>query len=371
MNEDERAPSAAAPSIDVGNSSKERGLLETSLFNSGLRRAIGVILFIGAISFGWLWVNQTAPSPVVTNEDIVNGWGQAISRFGITPIFPPQEDVFVGDVWASIDYDPTAQPSQIQNVFFQTFLGRSIKIGHIDLMTKNHISESFSFSETTAIDGKIDFRQKREIKVSGTGGAGILKLSIIALPGINITSIDNRNMEAGAASRFGLNKSRTNLFAETTLIPIVETYGADIETAVAELIKWCVSPEHATSCSDEYLRHLMRYVFGNKLITDATPIVLKVVTRAYMTRSLQQTRTKFTSDQSGAKVSVLPAFGHMNGEIPAPNGAEGKAGDAKNTLASNAVNQNSYGISDQLYPVPIVIGVRTISADTIKQTKKE
>jgi hypothetical protein len=36
------------------------------------------------------------------SEDIASSWNASISRLGISPIFPPQEDFYVGDIWAVI-----------------------------------------------------------------------------------------------------------------------------------------------------------------------------------------------------------------------------------------------------------------------------
>ena len=53
---------------------------------------------------------------------VAAAWNESISQLGITPLYPPQEDFFVGDLWAVIVGGPD-----------KPLLGKAVRVGHIDM----------------------------------------------------------------------------------------------------------------------------------------------------------------------------------------------------------------------------------------------
>src|ERR1043165_7793107 len=58
-------------------------------------------------------------------EDVAVAWNRSIARLGILPVFPPEEDFHVGDVWAVIN--------EAKGGELKPLLGKSVRLAHIDL----------------------------------------------------------------------------------------------------------------------------------------------------------------------------------------------------------------------------------------------
>ena len=39
--------------------------------------------------------------PDPTGDDVAKAWNDSIARLGIQPVYPPEEDLVVGDIWVS------------------------------------------------------------------------------------------------------------------------------------------------------------------------------------------------------------------------------------------------------------------------------
>ncbi len=102
---------------------RRRGLsLVTVAFLAGLA---GILI---GLSLQPRW-RGPAPCPADQPDcTVAESWGESITPLGIEPIFPPAEDVSVGDVYVVL----TAQNERVQS---SALLGRSMKITHIDMST--------------------------------------------------------------------------------------------------------------------------------------------------------------------------------------------------------------------------------------------
>lgn len=339
--------------------------IENLFTGSHLRRWVSAFLCSAAfISAASLWVNQPIEPPRLTNEEIVAGWGEAISRFGITPIFPPQEDVTVGDVWATIEFETKDPPPQrASGEFSQTFLGRSIKIGNMNLMKSQPPRQQFKFSQTKLIGGKVSLEQDEIFKIDPPGDLNEFRTKIVALPRISINYKSSREAESGFSNFFKFATRKSSLSLDDTFIPIVETYGVDADLAISSLKLWCQTDENSLVCTDAYLRRVFAYVFGSQAVPDSVRIAVKAVNRVYMTRYLAQTRTKIVDVH--AETSITPGDGRPESETdPLAAGKIKAKADSKLTVDGNTYS--SFGISEQIYPRPIVIGIRAVSVESHK-----
>jgi hypothetical protein len=50
------------------------------------------------------------PIPQLDDRDVAESWSDSINRLGILPIYPPEEDFHVGDIWVVIE-DQSGTPS--------------------------------------------------------------------------------------------------------------------------------------------------------------------------------------------------------------------------------------------------------------------
>ena len=82
---------------DAGSGSRIRAILT----RQNLRRlGIGAAaIAVAAFAYQFIW---KAPEP---DKNVVAEWNDVILRLGIEPVFPPEEDIYVGDVFAVITVD--------------------------------------------------------------------------------------------------------------------------------------------------------------------------------------------------------------------------------------------------------------------------
>jgi hypothetical protein len=52
--------------------------------------------------FTLLVVRPFGKNPIPTGDDIAEGWSDSIGRLGLTAVFPPDEDIYVGDIFAVV-----------------------------------------------------------------------------------------------------------------------------------------------------------------------------------------------------------------------------------------------------------------------------
>src|SRR3990170_2050415 len=102
--------------------------------------------------------------PLPPPEDASALWSESVSRLGIEPLFPPQEDFHVGDVYVVISAYDEADGTTREKSPDRPLLRKSAKIGHLDL---RHISIDTGrapvFAQTVVNgDGAVALYQQRE-----------------------------------------------------------------------------------------------------------------------------------------------------------------------------------------------------------------
>src|SRR5689334_10928473 len=73
------------------------------------------------LGIGVLALRPSLPDP--TGDDVAKAWNDSIARLGIQPVYPPEEDLVVGDIWVSVAGAPQEIP----------VLGKSVRIGHVEV----------------------------------------------------------------------------------------------------------------------------------------------------------------------------------------------------------------------------------------------
>ena len=98
-----------------------------------------VVVFAAASSVLVAWLG-----PELSNTHVIEEWNATISKLGIDPVFPPEEDVAVGDIYAVLDDSEDGQPSRTALAL------RSIKLTHQDLTSniENAYKGSYLFPNT-------------------------------------------------------------------------------------------------------------------------------------------------------------------------------------------------------------------------------
>ena len=94
------------------------------------------LVSVVAIVVGVRWLAQQGPPEGKTEDlSLEAQWNKTIRRLGIEPVFPPEEDLAVGDLFAAVveddDEDPTIAKEKVGPS--TPFLGKSVKLAHIDV----------------------------------------------------------------------------------------------------------------------------------------------------------------------------------------------------------------------------------------------
>jgi hypothetical protein len=136
--------------------------------------AFPLAIFADVVLFSVETIRPFSPAkvPEAKSEDVANEWNISIARLGISPLYPPQEDFFVGDFWAIV---VEAKDTGL--------IGRGIRIAHIDLsdaIKANSNRESEFNNLVNPINQKL---------AQQPDSGGQIHLSEIAFPGIALSSM--------------------------------------------------------------------------------------------------------------------------------------------------------------------------------------
>src|SRR5437763_967851 len=81
-----------------------------------------------------LWLAHSATLSHEERIDVEKQWAGAIAQYGIEPVFPPEEDFAVGDLFVSIVSDDDPDENILNRVTEHTpFRARSVKLDHVDV----------------------------------------------------------------------------------------------------------------------------------------------------------------------------------------------------------------------------------------------
>lgn len=329
-----------------------------------------LIVFAAACSLLLAWLG---PEP--SNTHVIEEWNSTISKLGIDPVFPPEEDVAVGDIYAVLDDSENGQPSRTALAL------RSIKLTHQDLTAdiEKAYKESYLFPDTKprpADEGQAWDQQPN--------AQGILAhpdkrttLPLAAFPGFTIRQQSgfSGGLLGWLSTTFGF---RSDSGVELN-IPVAETYGIPSIEAVGELEKFCSDRKDPNRCTDETLRRHLAFVTPRafelkpKDSSDAStaeagaqsssttnpyryPLQVVLVNRVYLARYIDQRTHRSRSGESeiGQRRSAKPE--------------KGAASDAKEN-ASNTAGKNGAALTietsdgqslKQTFLRPLAIGYRAV-----------
>ena len=273
-------------------------------------------------------------------KDLATEWNESIAQLGISPVFPPEEDLYVGDIFAVIS-GSTKKP----------LLGRAVRIGHVDLHP-DMVDESLAkpvFKDTTELKKTDEYRHQDDTEDASLAGDRHIHLTIAAFPGISISHLAHAGSAVGT-SIFGIGAARDSTAVEELRIPVAETYGVAASRAGGRLVAWCSDPQHAVYCTYNFVRHVLAYTIDPDLLRSANgalppEIELQLVTRVFMTRTIEQRRL-----QKSAR--GLSATMHQKAVVPTPPAAEDKSATPESRArdAISAAQQTTASGADAATP---------------------
>lgn len=350
--------------------------------SSFTHRWIWLILLAFLILVIILLIQPFGSSADTTAENIAAAWDEGIARLGISPLYPPAEDFYVGDVWAVIaDVEtPGTNSSNPQPAALQatSLIGKSVRIGYVDLREAMQTANDGQplFPDTTDYKTDDKFHQESLLEIDKPPPSQKIALSLAAFPGVTITHKINATVSAGwGLGSLGLGRQNQQL--EQIRIPIAETYGAPVGAAFIRLDEWCADPKTRIFCTDAYARHILAYAVSKHVLDQSDgkynlQIALQFIYRVFMTREIDHTQLvsgdvaanlQFNAkqaEQSAATTDEKSAKADESGQKTLP-----QLLDATKPTSSSALtlgNSTQIGLHE-VFQRPLVFGYRAITVD--------
>jgi hypothetical protein len=346
-----------------------------------------IVLVAGAVlATLYLASHRIQPDPTKSTS-LEEQWNSTIRRLGIgiQPVYPPQEDIAVGDVFATV-VDNGHTPYAALETASGPFLGKSVKLGHADVakMLDDIYQGMPLFPATQAAPSAANGATPTSLFGAH---AERTELPRAAFPGLTITN------DGSAATGLTGNSSWFNFGAaraasQKLVLGVVETYGVDPVSGEKALADFCLAAATRDLCTEGVARKYLRYLLGDRILDkhfdrdgqafqyDLT-IQIIMVYRIYLAREIVEQWSSLVSEGGGAE-TALPA----TAEPAKPPDQPKTPGDAANPLEqrieaverqlSNArqggaiVYRSSAGtdiLLDQKFPRPVAVGYRSVTYD--------
>jgi hypothetical protein len=309
-----------------------------------------------------------------TGDDVAAAWNQSIGKLGIIPVYPPAEDVSVGDIWAIV-----ANSDQTP------LLGKAVRIDHIDL--KKQILEAAqqpTFAETVeAATGAAYARQDRYEAAPDPSKAALIQLNLTAFPGITINHAINAGAAAGTGASGWFGAQRQQSQHEEIRLKGTETYGMSPIDAIFILNRWCQDEKTKMLCSDDKVRTILSFTVGDMVLKTknnsyTSTIILQLVTRVFLAREIEQKRVDDSARGGGVQAGADPSQAASAANPPAASASDNSdaqrvaalAEGVTKTLAAGAAMGAKLSVlrSDgvdlslrQTFQRPVVFGYRAVT----------
>ncbi|WP_162801262.1 hypothetical protein [Azospirillum brasilense] len=327
---------------------------------------LAVIVAVLAGTYIVLAVRPFAPPlPESQTESLAKSWNDGIAKLGIIPVFPPEEDVNVGDVWAVI-----AETEDMP------LLGRGLRVAHLSLRNEllREQNNRFQFSETSDVtnDGKI--RRQTSAEIANAAPGDRIQLTIAAFPGITIRR-SNQATGSMDLSFAGLSAGREESMVEEVRIPVAETYGVPVAAAVVRLDQWCSDSKTQLLCSDAFVRRALAYGVDRRVLATRNgeyiaKLNIHFINRVFLTREIEHRRMREGAIKAAGDSTV--AFVRAS-DVPSPPGSAETGGEASTrnggdappggflVHGKNARADSSEFLLRQSFQRPIAFGFRAIT----------
>ena len=351
-----------------------------------LTKTIVAILGLGLIAGIVLDYGLGTPS---YESNVVADWNETIKTLGIEPVFPPEEDLYVGDILAVIvdDDNPTVQ-IKAKN---RALLNRAIKLAHLNLhdeLVKTYVELPFFPSGTDKVKDLKQVGATPEPKINDTPVMEIFDapnkrvvLPLAAFPGFSIHHRSATSLVGFFKAQFSGRQYQDDDVELT--IPFVETYGIPSVTATKILKKYCA--ENLEVCNDVVLRRQLSFVSPavfayDTALRDAKGTIqyyanidLELVNRVYLARSIEEHRGR----GSGRSASVATPGSGLIPTTPVPTKpladaeAAGRGAGADVAKTPPAPHEGTDAVSalsvsedksdlKEVFDRPVVIGYRAV-----------
>jgi hypothetical protein len=331
---------------------------------------------LGSVMLAALVVLWTASPPEQqTASDIIADWNRTISKLGIEPVFPPEEDIYVGDIFAVVTedhLDNTGKPGPAGPNAISTLspsnplLNRAVKIDHVDMtkMLKEFYGQLPVFSTTTPrpVADRDIWTQVADADPFVASPHKFLSLAAFPAFTIKTSNTASGDMALPLIGRLRFSGDRKD--SEELEIVFAETYGIPTVMAAAILGNYCQDPYSQSACIEQNVRDHLSFLMGGK-VKDLLPnsknyrfeVELHFVYRAYLTRAInRRIAASVMKEANSERATPLAAPGAAAGAAP-----QGQPSTAAPGIDASGKSQSARESSlDRAFQRPIVFGYRAV-----------
>ena len=336
-------------------------------------RWIGVVFIVAVLVAGFFVVRHlggTASQRGFADASIEENWNRTIKGLGVSPIFPPEEDLVVGDVLAvvvaDVDLDSHVQTNTVAK---RAFVNRTVKLAHVD------ISQALdaAYQNLPVFPATVGTVLPLRSGVARAFSDAVLlgNLPRAAFPRLKIQGVSNAaagvTADGSGSASYGAGSQQVEEFE----LSDVRAYGLPSVIALQLFDAFCAKPETADVCQEATARkHLQRVVgdhINQRFVDDrsgdyryALEVEIVMVYRVYLTGSIVDLRRSADSQKGG--LSALWPFGSSQSTAPAAParyaappattyGAPAAATAAAAPAGGNASDQTIQALTDRLTEV--------------------
>lgn len=342
-------------------------------------------IVVAAATFALVRWAETGEQPKLS---VAKQWNEAIQKLGFEPVYPPIEDIQVGDVFAMISDDAVSDSATDE-----PFAGRSIKLLHLDMTSEieDAYRAVYQFPATNARpdhDGQV-WPQTVATDSLFKPPATRTTLPLVLFPRFTITNVKRASGSASAMSQllgggFGADASST----ETVEVRFsaTETYGVPAVPAELRLLDFCEDDATKGFCTQQGLRKQLSILIGKRIddkVKDRKTgverprfsVELALVSRVFLARSIQTSMGEDGGTRGNVGVNqqaVLPAAaaqaapvaagasGDGKPQSPAPTPQAGPNGAPGGAIAFERRATSNVLLPDTLLPRPVVVGFKSV-----------
>jgi hypothetical protein len=331
--------------------------------------ALAVVLVAAGI-VGIYWAYGSSPEALTVEEE----WDAAITELGVEPVYPPEEDVEVGDVFAIVTYDAKPQFGVI----------KSALANHAVRLWRLHLSHEIDDNyRDTYVFPVIASRTAEEQAAAASQPIFTLvdhrnDLPIVTFPRFHINMSKGAKF-GGSASTLGALGAEGNSNAEMEVsITKTQTYGIPALVAQNALYNFCLTIFSA-ACTDTAARTALsirigRDVWGCSVVDKVSQkkefrmkVEVGLINRVFLTSAIEtrliQARGlsgEATSETHTPTLSSPPATARTAAALPKSRNAS--APDAALTASDSATESSQFAVLFDGKPLdrPVVFGFESV-----------
>jgi hypothetical protein len=291
-----------------------------------------VVLLVAALIAGFFLVRYLSgikPAEARAEISVEESWNKTIANLGITPIFPPEEDLVVGDVLAAVVRDVNIQTNVDAadidtGVARKAFVSRPVKLAHVDV--SKELDEAYG--NLPVFPATIGANPPFRSGVARTFSDAVLLSNVprAAFPRLKIQGVSNAAAGAAADGKGSARYAAGSQEIEEFELSDVRTYGLPSVAALKVFTDFCAKPETAEVCLEATARKHLEQVVGDVVSRKfldlksgdyryAIEVQIVMVYRVYLTSSIVDLR-RMAASQKGGLMALWP-FGSSKDSAPA------------------------------------------------------